>query len=326
MAIISNLPISLPVSKIIATMTSLIGIVRYNETLAPSDIVNDLVDSCMVDGVDYGKGIVYVYKNSLLDVEDLSETSSAFTIAKPDIKEEVITIDQYKFIEISLSDVLSRDIGVTGYQIEEFMAFAMSLLQDTKQFDMFDVANGLYQNWTPGQSTQTVQIDQINTASLTGADLRAAMEINATNIAKVMRKTLNNMKVKNTKFTDITGQISALRSDDLKLVVNDTYWTNFLADSLASLYHSERVGDMIPGANFVLLPTDSMKSGNESVIGWLSDRKKFAIAQYYNITLSILDPSTTYTNTFFHYAYGAGVFTHAPGVKFVANPVTPSAG
>lgn len=326
MAIISNLPISLPVAKMIATMTSLIGIVRYNETLAPSDIVNDLVDSCMVDGVDYGKGIVYVYKNALLDVDDLSETSSAFTIAKPDIREEVITIDQYKFIEISLSDVLSRDIGVTGYQIEEFMAFAMSLLQDTKQFDMFDVANGLYQNWTPGQATQTVQIDQINTASLTGADLRAAMEINATNIAKVMRKTLNNMKVKNTKFTDITGQLSALRSDDLKLVVNDTYWTNFLADSLASLYHSERVGEMIPGTNFVLLPTDSMKSGNESVIGWLSDRKKFAIAQYYNITLSILDPSTTYTNTFFHYAYGAGVFTHAPGVKFVANPVTPSAG
>ena len=44
MAIISNLPISLPVAKMIATMTSLIGIVRYNETLAPSDIVNDLVD------------------------------------------------------------------------------------------------------------------------------------------------------------------------------------------------------------------------------------------------------------------------------------------
>lgn len=318
MAIISNLPISLPVAKMIATMTSLIGIVRYNETLAPSDIVNDLVDSCMVDGVDYGKGIVYVYKNSLLDVDDLSETSSAFTIAKPDIREEVITIDQYKFIEISLSDVLSRDIGVTGYQIEEFMSFAMSLLQDTKQFDMFDVANKLYQDWTPGQATQTIQVDQIDTTSLSGADLRAAMEINATNMAKVMRKTLNNMKIKNTKFTDITGQTSALRSDDLKLVVNDNYWTNFLADALGSLYHSERVGDMIPGSNFVLLPTDSMKSGNESVIGWLSDKKKFAIAQYYNITLSILDPSTTYTNTFFHYAYGAGVFTHAPGVKFVA--------
>lgn len=318
MAIISNLPISLPVAKMIATMTSLIGIVRYNETLAPSDIVNDLVDSCMIDGVDYGKGIVYAYKNALLTVDDLSETSSAFTIAKPDIREEVITIDQYKFIQISLSDVLSCDIGVTGYQIEEFMAFAMSLLEGTKRFDMFDVANGLYQNWTPGQATQTISVEQIDTSSLSGADLQAAMQINATNIAKTMRKTLNNMKVKNTKFTDISGQTSALRSDDLKLVVNDNYWTNFLADAMASLYHSERVGEMIPGSNFVLLPTDSMKSGNEKVIGWLSDRKKFAIAQFYNVVLSILDPSTTYTNTFFHYSYGAGVFTHAPGVKFVA--------
>lgn len=319
MAIISKLPISLPVAKMIATMTSLIGIVRYNETLAPSDIVNDLVDSCMIDSVDYGKGIVYAYKNALLQVKDLTEQSSAFTISKPDIREEIITIDQYKFIPISISDVLSKDIGVTGYQIEEFMAFAMSLLEDTKRFDMFDVANNLYQNWDPGQETQTVQVNMIATAGATGADLAAIMKINATNIAKVMRKTLNNMKVKNTKFTDIAGQVSALRSDDLKLVVNDTYWTDFLADSLASLYHDEKVGEMIPGANFVLLPSDAMSGGNSTTIGWLSDRKKFAIAQFYNVVLSILDPSTTYTNTFFHYSYGAGVFTHAPGVKFVAN-------
>lgn len=319
MAIISKLPISLPVAKMITTMTSLIGIVRYNETLAPSDIVNDLVDSCMIDSVDYGKGIVYAYKNALLQVKDLTEQSSAFTISKPDIREEIITIDQYKFIPISISDVLSKDIGVTGYQIEEFMAFAMSLLEDTKRFDMFDVANNLYQNWDPGQETQTVQVNMIATAGATGADLAAIMKINATNIAKVMRKTLNNMKVKNTKFTDIAGQVSALRSDDLKLVVNDTYWTDFIADSLASLYHDEKVGEMIPGANFVLLPSDAMSSGNSTTIGWLSDRKKFAIAQFYNVVLSILDPSTTYTNTFFHYSYGAGVFTHAPGVKFVAN-------
>lgn len=318
MAIISNLPISLPVAKMISTMTSLIGIVRFNETLAPSDIVNDLVDSCMIDSVDYGKGIVYAYKNTLPAVNDLSEVSSAFTIRKPDIREEVITIDQYKFIGLSLSEVLSRDVGVTGYQIEEFMSFAMSLLDDTKRFDLFNVANGLYQNWVPGQATQTVNISMIPTADLSGADLRAVMEINATNIAKTMRKTLNNMKVQNQKYTDIAGQVSALRSDDLKLVVNDAYWTDFLADSIASLYHSEKVGEMIPGANFVLLPSDSMAGGNAKVVGWLSDRKKFAIAQFYSVVLSILDPSTTYTNYFFQYAYGAGVFTHAPGVKFVA--------
>ena len=325
MAIISNLPITLPVAKMIATMTSLIGIVRYNETLAPSDIVDALTDSCMIDGVDYGKGIVYAYKNALLQTNDLSEVSSAFTISKPDIREEVITIDQYKFTPISLSDVLSRDIGVTGYQVEEFMAFAMSLLEDTKRFYMFDVANGLFQNWVPGQATQTIQIDQIDVTDLTGADRNAALQWNATNMAKVMRKTLNNMKVKNTKFTDIVGQISALRSDDLKLVVNDNYWTNFLSDALASLYHSERVGEMIPGSNFVLLPVDSMKEGNAKVIGWLSDRKKFAIAQFYNVTLSIVDPSTLYTNTFFHYAYGAVVFTHAPGVRFIEKTINPGA-
>ena len=80
---------------------------------------------------------------------------------------------------------------------------------------------------------------------------------------------------------------------------------------------------MIPGDKFVLLPADAMKAGNEKVIGWLSDKNKFALADFYRVTLSILDPSTTYQNTFYHYAYGAGVFKYAPGVKFVAQTITP---
>jgi len=142
------------------------------------------------------------------------------------------------------------------------------------------------------------------------------------------------MKIKNNKFTDVatytdanTGEtenvVSALRTDDLKLVMNDKYWTDFMAQSLASLYHSEKIGEMIPGDKFVLLPEDAMKAGNEKVIGWLSDKNKFALADFYRVTLSILDPSTTYQNTFYHYAYGAGVFKYAPGVKFVAQIITP---
>lgn len=93
---------------------------------------------------------------------------------------------------------------------------------------------------------------------------------------------------------------------------------------MASLYHSEKVGEMIPGDKFVLLPEDSMAEGNENVIGWLSDKQKFALADFYRVTLSIRDPSTLYENTFAHYAYGYGVFKHAPGVKFVANYITPT--
>ena len=333
MAIILN-PITLPASKMLETMTSLIGDVRFEENLGVSDIVNEMVDSARIGKVDYGKGIINTFKLAPLTRKPLSETSSAFTINKPNIAQETITIDNYYFYEISMSEILSRDALLSGDAVATFMAYCMDLLQDSSQFDLFNEVNNLYQNWTPGQTTQTVQVNQIDTTNLSGAELNNALTWNATEMAKVMRKTLNNMKIPNNKYTDIAtfedintseteNVISALKTDNLKLVVNDKYWTDFLANSLASLYHSEKIGDMIPGDTFCLLPTDAMTSSNAKTIGWLSSKNKFALADFYRVTLSILDPSTTYQNTFFHIAYGAGVFEYAPGVKFVENTISP---
>ena len=329
MSIVLN-PITLPASKVISTMTTLIADMRFKETLSPSDIVNDLVDSCRIGKVDYGKGIVHNFKVGLQPVKTLSETSTAFTITKPNVAQETIEIDTYKFVPLSTSEVLTKDAVINGEMLSTFFNFVASLMEDTATFDLFDVCNGLYQNWTPGQATQTITINLIDAGNATGADLQAIKQMNATKIAKVMRKTLNNMKIKNSKYTDVatytdenTGNtenvVSALREDNLKIVYNDKFYTEFVADAMASLYHSEKVGEMIPGNKFVLLPEDAMKSGNENVIAWLSDKDKFAIADFYNVTMSIVDPSTLYENKFYHYAYGAGVFKYAPGVKFVAN-------
>ena len=330
MSIVLN-PITLPASKVLSTMTTLIAEMRFKETLSPSDIVNDLVDSCRIGKVEYGKGIVHTFKVGLQPIKTLSETSSAFTITKPNVAQETIEIDTYKFVPLSTNDYLSRDAVINGNMISSFFEFVGSLMEDTAKFDLFDVANGLYQNWNPGQASQTIVIDLINPAGTTGADRQAIEQMNATKIAKVMRRTLNNMKVKNSKFTDVatytdenTGEtedvVSCLDRDDLKIVFNDVFYTDFLGDAMASLYHSEKVGEMIPGENMVLIPEDAMSNDNKySVIAWLSSKDKFAIADFYAVTLSILDPSTMYENRFYHYSYGAGVFKYAPGVKFVAN-------
>ena len=333
MAIILN-PITLPASKMLSTMTTLIGDVRFNETLSPSDIVNDLVDSCRVGNVDFGKGIVYNFKVRLLDVENLSESSTAFRIKKPNVRQETIIIDNYKFEELSYSEYLTKDAFLNGSSVSEFLNFIMGLLEDTSIFHFYDICLGLYLNWTPGQASQTISVDQIDTTGLSGNALNEAIKWNATNIAKVMRKTMNNMKLVSNKYTDVaqitdinTGSAvdvqTCLKPENMKLVFNDEYYTNFLADALASLYHDERVGEMLPGDRLVILPTDAMDSDNATTIAWLSDKSKFAIADFYKFVLSIRDPSTTYENTFYHFAYGAGVFSYAPGVKFVANIITP---
>ena len=327
------LPITLPASKMLSTMTALIGEVRYTENIQVSDIVNDLVDSSRIGKVDYGKGIVNTFELDVQPTKDLSETSSAFTITKPNVAQEVIKIDNYKFVPISVAEILTRDAFLNGTAVDNFINNVMKLPEKTIRFNLFNIINDLYQNWEPGQATQTIEIDQIDTTGMTMVEKRSAEQWNATEIAKVMRKTINNAKLLNNKFTDIatyvdenTGETenvkSALSSDNLKVVFNDNFYTNFLADAMASLYHSEKVGEMLPGENFVLLPTDAMKEGNENVIAWLSDRNKFALADFYKVTLAITDPSTLYTNSFFHYAYGVGIFKYAIGIKFVAKYIT----
>ena len=318
MAAILDIPVTLPASKMIGTMTSLIGDVRFSETLKPSRIVNELVNSCRVGNVDYGKGIVYTFKTATQAKKTLSETSSAFTISKPSIAQEVLTIGTYEFIPLSYSETLARDSMLSGYLVDSFLSFVSELMEDSYTFNMFDVCNGLYQNWTPPQKTQTITVPVTAEGDATGADLKAIREMNATAIAETMRTTINNMLIKSTKFTDVSSNESALARDNTKIVFNDKYYTQFLSRAMASLYHSEKLGEMIPGENFVLLPSDSMKSGNEKVIAWVSAKEKFAFADFYRLTLSIKDPSTLYTNYFYHYAYGAGVFKNAPGVKFVA--------
>lgn len=329
-------PITLPASKMLKTMTSLIGEVRFNDTLGVSDIVNDLVDTARIGKVDYGKGIVYTFKVDTQPVKDLTETSSAFTITKPNVAQETIEIDQYKFVPLSLSEILSKDATVEGETINAFFSFVMGLMEDTAQFYLFDKVNKLYQDWVPGQATQTISVKQIDTSTLSGTELNAALLWNSNEVAKVMRKTLNNMKIKNKKFTDVAKYrdvntdeekdvVSALRTDNTKIVFNDKYYTDFMATSMASLYHNEKLGEMIPGKTFVLIPEDAMASKNAKTIAWLSDKQKFALADFYALTLSILDPSTTYKNNFYHFAYGLGVFKTAPGVRFVEETIQPGA-
>lgn len=331
MAIVLN-PITLPASKVLNTVTSLIGELRFKDTIGVSDIVNELVNSCRVGKVDFGKGIVFTFKTGLQPKKALSTNSSALTITKPNVAQETIEIDTYNFIPLSVSEILTRDAVLNGELVNTFLDFTMSLMSDTETFDLFDICNSLYQDWVPGQASQTIQVNQLNTTGLTGQELQSALTWNANEMARVMRKTINNMKIKNNKFTDVATYIdandgteqnvvSALRSDDLKLVMNDKYWTNFISNTLASLYHSEKIGEMIPGEKFVLIPEDAMKEGNEKVIGWLSDKSKFALADFYKTTESIRDPSTLYTNYFHHYAIGYGVFKYAPGVKFVENTI-----
>jgi len=318
---ISSLPTyTLPASKFLSSITTFVNQLRFKDTLYPTDMVRDFVNNCKVGKVDTGKGIVFTFKKALQPVNNLSTTSSVLTITPPQTAQEIIEIDNYKVIPLSVSRTLLFDAVPRGELVDTWLNFLYSLMEDTKTFHEFDVLVAELLAWTPTQATQTIQIDQLNTTGLTGADLKAVQEINATEIARVVRKTLNNLQNKSTKYTDVSTTLTALSPDKLRLVMNDTYETDFLSRAMASLYHSDKVGEM-----FANVPKDVLNeeifTNQPTTIGFLMDKEKLAMADYYKLQMSFTDASTLFTNSFLHFAYGKGIFANAVGIKFVANVI-----
>lgn len=319
---ISTLPTyTLPASKFLSSITSFVNQLRFKDTLYPTSMVRDFVDRCKVGKVDTGKGIVFTFKKSLQPVNNLSTTSSVLTITPPATAQEIIEIDNYKVIPLSVSRTLMADAVPNGSLVDTFLNYLYSLMDDTQKFHEFDVLVAELFAWTPTQATQTITIDQIDTTGLTGADLKAVQEINATEIARVVRKTLNNLQYKSTAYTDVATTMTALSPDDLRLIMNDTYETEFLSNAMASLYHSDKVGEMLNGPVKDVLNEALWTGANASTIGYLFDKQKLAMADYYKLQMSFTDASTLFTNSFLHFAYGKGIFANAVGIKFVANVI-----
>ncbi len=320
---ISNLPnYTLPASQFLASITSFVNQLRFKDTLHSTSMVRDFVDNCKVGKVDSGKGIVFTFKKSLQPVNNLSTTSSVLTITPPAVAQEIIEIDSYKFIPLSVSRQLMYDAVPEGTLVDTFLNYLYSLMEDTQKFFEFDQLVAELFAWTPTQATQTIQINQLDLTGLSGADLQGAIQWNATEIARVIRKTINNLAYKSTAYTDVATTMTAVDKNQLRLIMNDTYETEFLANAMASLYHSDKVGEMIDGLTKDVLNEDIFTANNESnTIAFLFDKDKLAMADYYKLQMSFTDASTLFTNSFLHFAYGMGIFKNAIGIKFVKNVI-----
>ena len=318
---ISNLPnYTLPASKLLASITTFVNQLRFKDTLHSTSMVRDFVDNCKVGKVDSGKGIVFTFKKSLQPVNNLSTTSSVLTITPPNVAQEIIEIDNYKFIPLSVSRQLMYDAVPRGELVDNFLNYLYSLMEDTQKFYEFDQLVAELFSWTPTQASQTININQIDLTGLTGADLQGAIQWNASEIARVVRKTINNLAYKSTDYTDVATTMTAVNKDQLRLIMNDTYETNFLADAMASLYHSDKVGKMLDGFTKDVLSESIFTANSQgTTIGFLMDKEKLAMADYYKLQMSFTDASTLFTNSFLHFAYGKGIFKNAIGIKFVAN-------
>lgn len=332
------IPLTLDVGRYLDSMTKLIGDVRFTRTLVTSDIVSDIIDASRVGRVDFGYGIIYNFLVDVQEVENLTETSVVTRVRKPQIEQEVITIDTYKRTQVSVSEVLTRANLLDGSLVQRFTDWVVQILETTYNHHLYEQVIAMFMGWEGVGAKQTVEvfqydIDALTLAGATPLEINEAKKFNGTVMAEAMRKTMNNMKILDTGYTDIATYTSsndpfgefpvktALDSRGLTLHINDVYWTEYMANSLAALYHNKQLMGMIPQAREVLIPENSWSTPRKNVIAVLSQGDKFALADFYKLTFSFNDASNLFTNIFLHFAYGLGVFKYAPAVEFISVPI-----
>lgn len=318
---------SLPASKWFSNVTSIVKYVRNVNNLKTTSKARKILESFYYDNVDYGKGIISTYLLGPVPVNDLQKESTLLTPVEAAIAQEIITIDKFKTAKVSNTDILTNDAYTNGESVSQMLAFIQNIPNYSLDRHMLlEVMIPEIMNWVPGQESQKLEINFISENGASGADLQAIKTLNANAFAKEIKKIINNMQLPNTDYTDIATYIdpndgvtqrkveTAVEKEELILYINDKYYTDLEADSLAKLYNKDEVSGMIP-ENIIVLPESLFKGDNENTIGWLVQKNKFSYSDFYNIQYAFLDGSNLYNHLIVHKAYGNGTFKYRPGVK-----------
>jgi hypothetical protein len=331
-------PITLPLSQIspnlsptnfLNSITALIAYVRAAKQIGVSRIVSSLIDGSRYGKVDFGIGMIRTTELDTLNERALSRTSTLTDVILPPIGQENLNIDTYRVIQVSVSEPLARQSGVTGMEVDSILSLILGLLQSTATHNQYDRIVNLINNWTP-RATQIVTVDIEDTSTLTGADLNQAEIRNARQIYKAMQLQRNIMETRQSGYTDTgfenyTAQDgttvlpvrTALESASMRLIMNDKYLTDMKADGLANHYNKSFLEEMEKSERLDIIPNSKLTNGK--TIGILCHQDKFALLDFYHLQHAFFDPSTLYTNYFLHYAFGMGVFGLAPAIMFVAS-------
>lgn len=339
MAIVLN-PITLPFSNLvtsqaeIGSITAMLAYHRSRNGTQVSSRVSKLVDGSLFQNVEFGSGVTNSVTVDLANERDWSRTSTLLDVNDAPVGQETLFVDTFRVIELSINDIMAKQTGVKGNQIESLLSAIMQTLENTHAHNQFERIVNLYLGWTP-RATQIVNVPLVSTEGMTGAELNQQNEANMRTIYKVMNETVEDMLVLTNKYTDETqyeaqdGTLKDIRrsmsEDNLRLVLNSKYNTLMQADGLAPIYNQTTLESLKAGKRLDIIAQGKLGSTsisttpvNGDVIGWLHEDGKFALITFYLLTRSFADGSNLFTNYWLHYAFGLGVFGLLMGVKFVA--------
>lgn len=307
-------------NEFLSNLVNLVVETRVNATTNGKRI-NDLIDFCLTDTIEYGEGKLLISVDTL-KVSEYSQTSSLLTNELPIVDEQVIETTDRKFIHLTLNRYLMKGAFANEYSLSEALAVIESMLEKTKNIYMYRKIVEAFENWTSPVETQTVTIDIVNTSTLSGSAKLEQDKANAIKIYENVRKYALNMQTPSRKYNEL-GYEEMYNANDLGFIVNEKYDTYMNTYAYASLLNSDKLNNIQLYDKSIILPTDQINEGNINTIGWLCSKYKYQIAPRFMVSGSFEDISNLNIQDFLHFWLNSGFAKGLAMVKFVARLVDP---
>lgn len=317
-------------NEFLASLFNLIVETRVNRTCEGRRI-NDLIDSCLVDTIEYGEGKLLVSVDTL-EVSDYSAQSSILTAKKPIVNEQYIETTDKKVIQVTINRYLMKGAFENEYALAECVSTIESMLEKTKNIYMYKKIVKAYEGWTPTGSdkqprtTQTITIDLIDTDGMTGTTLVESKKANALTIYERLKALSLSVQTPSRDFNEINFE-EMYNADELDFIVNGKFESLINTYAIASLLHSDKLDNIQLYDKSIIIPESQFTATDTKTktIGWLVSKKKYQIAPRFTVNTSFNDASNLNLNEFLHFWLNSGFANGLAGVKLVANFVKPAA-
>lgn len=305
--------ITLAVNKFLGALTNLIAYSQVADTMERGQ-VGEFVGSFQDINVDNGDGKV-VLASDLLNVNDLSGTSTLLSTNLPTVDEQYISVENYKVIPMTINRYLMRNAFVEEGQLANFIGYLMSMMQATKTAYLSEELIKEIEAYTPTQATQTVTIHTIDTSALADPmQLESANRYNANAIQKAFIKALQAMSFPTSKYNDL-GYKEVIDFKSLKLIIKAEEDVDIVVDSLAYLLNSDKITEAQRWSKTYVVPEEQF-TGATNFIAWLMHNKKIQYGYFYEVATSFFDGSTLNQNDWLHFAYYLDTINAFPCVCF----------
>lgn len=316
--------ITLSANRFLGALTNLIAYSQVANTTERGR-VGDFVNSFQDINVENGDGKV-VLASDLLNVNDLSGTSTLLSSNLPTVNEQYVSVENYKVIPMTINKYLMRGAFVEEDQLANFVGYLMSIMRTTKTAYLSEEIIKKLKSYEPTLETQKLTINTINTTGLTDPmQLNQAKQYNANVINEALIDLLNSMAFPTNAYNDLAYK-EIIDYSSMKFIVRSTVNSKILVNSLASLLNSDKITEAQRWSETFVVPDEQFGDMDVKKAGWFMHNKKVQFGYFYEVATEFFDASTLNQNDWLHFAYYLDIIDAYPAVEIIIDPtITPSA-